>query len=106
VFANTGLDHTTIDKTIGHGVTAQWNISTSITKVQVKEGDLAFIAAPNTRKINHIGIVVEVSDNGKILVAHCSSSANGVSVDDAGSRGFRYFRRPAILIENKGVDVK
>ncbi|MCT4563535.1 MAG: C40 family peptidase [Maledivibacter sp.] len=106
VFANTGLDHTTIDRTIGHGVTAQWNISTSITKVQVKEGDLAFIAAPNTRKINHIGIVVAVSDNGKILVAHCNSSANNVSIDDAETKGFRYFRRPAILIENKGDDTK
>ncbi|KAB3537884.1 NlpC/P60 family protein [Alkaliphilus pronyensis] len=106
VFANTGLHYATIDKTIGHGVTAQWNTSTSITKVQVKKGDLAFIAAPNTRKINHIGIVVEVSDNGKILVAHCNSSANNVSIDDADTKGFRYFRRPAILIEDEGADAE
>ena len=101
VFANTGLDYATIDKTIGHGTTAQWNTSTSITKVQVKKGDLAFIAAPNTRKINHIGIVVEVSEDGKIYVAHCNSSANNVSIDEAETKGFRYFRRPAILIEDK-----
>jgi hypothetical protein len=106
VFAGAGLNHSTIDKTIGHGVTAQWDISTSITKGQVKKGDLAFVAAPNTRKINHIGVVVEVTTDSNILVAHCSSSANGVSIDEAEARGFRYFRRPAILIENKGDDTE
>lgn len=101
VFANAGLNHMTIEKTIGHGTTAQWHASTSITKMQVKKGDLAFIAVPNTRKINHIGIVVEVSEDGRILVAHCNSSINNVSIDNAETIGFRYFRRPAILIEDK-----
>jgi cell wall-associated NlpC family hydrolase len=98
-FINLGLDVSTIEKTIGHGTTSQWNLSTAIDKSQVKEGDLAFLAVPNTRKVNHIGIVVGFDDKGNILVAHCNSSDNNVSVSTADEAGFRYFRRPAILIK-------
>lgn len=99
VFVNLGLEASTIEKTIGQGTTSQWNLSTSIDKSQVKEGDLAFLAVPNTRKVNHVGIVVGYDDKGNILVSHCSSSANNVSVSTVDEAGFRYFRRPAILIK-------
>ncbi len=104
VFANLGLNKPTIEKTIGHGTTAQWNLSTAIDKSQVIEGDLAFLTIPNTRKINHVGIVIGINDDGKVLVAHCNASDNNVSIDTATEIGLRYFRRPAILI--KGADTK
>ena len=99
VYINLGLDTSTIEETIGDGTTSQWNLSTAINKSQIKEGDLAFLAVPNTRKVNHVGIVVGFDDEGDILVAHCNSAANNVSVDTAAKVGFKFFRRPAILIE-------
>jgi len=94
VFINMGLPI----ETIGHGTTAQWNASTAILESDVKPGDLAFLDAPGTRKVNHIGIVVGKNDEGKILVIHCSSGANNVTLSTAESVGFLYFRRPAVLI--------
>ncbi|QUH31130.1 C40 family peptidase [Vallitalea guaymasensis] len=99
IFANLGLDKSNIDKTIGHGATAQWNLSTTIDKSLVIEGDLVFLAVPNTRKINHVGIIVGFDEEGNILVAHCNAKDNNISVDTADEVGFRYFKRPAILIE-------
>lgn len=99
VFINMGLDIDSIDKTIGHGTTKQWNLSTSIIESAVLPGDLAFLAVPGTRKVNHIGIVVGKDDEGSILVAHCASGPNNVVITKAESTGFIYFRRSAILIE-------
>ncbi len=99
VFINIGLDVSTIEKTIGHGTTNQWELSTTIIENQVKVGDLAFLAIPNTRKDNHVGIVVGFNEDGQVLVAHCNASANNVSIDRAKNVGLRCFGRPAILIE-------
>lgn len=99
VFVNLGLDKDSIDKTIGNGTTAQWNTSTSIDKSQVKQGDLAFLAVPNTRKVNHVGIVIGIDKDGQILIAHSNASDNNISINTAKKVGFRYFRRPAILIK-------
>jgi len=97
-FVNAGLPAESIESTIGHGTTAQWNLSTSIPASTVMLGDLAFLAPPGTRKVNHIGIVVGRNDDGEILVVHCSSGANNVSIATAESVGFLYYRRPAVLI--------
>lgn len=97
-FVNSGLPAESIESTIGHGTTAQWNVSTSIPASTVMLGDLAFLAPPGTRKVNHIGIVVGRNDEGQILVVHCSSGANNVSIATAESVGFLYYRRPAVLI--------
>jgi len=97
-FVNAGLPTESIESTIGHGTTAQWNISTSIPASTVMLGDLAFLAPPGTRKVNHIGIVVGRNDDGQILVVHCSSGANNVSIATAESVGLHIFRRPAVLI--------
>jgi len=94
VFTNMGLPI----ETIGHGTTAQWNTSTSIQLSEVKPGDLAFLAAPGTRKVNHIGIIVGKNDDGQIMVIHCSSGANNVTVSTAESIGLLYYRRPVVLI--------
>jgi len=98
-FVNAGLSSDSIEQTIGQGTTTQWNHSSSILESNVLPGDLAFLAIPYTRKINHIGIVVGVDDEGQILVAHCSSGANNVVVTTAESAGFIYYRRPAVLME-------
>lgn len=98
VFVNVGLPAESIESTIGHGTTAQWNVSTSIPASTAMLGDLAFLATPGTRKVNHIGIVVGRNTDGQILVAHCSSGANNVSIATAESIGLHIFRRPAVLI--------
>lgn len=98
VFVNVGLPAESIESTIGHGTTAQWNVSTSIPTSAAMKGDFAFLAIPGTRKVNHIGIVTGRNDNGQIMVIHCSSGANNVSISTAESVGFLYYRRPAVLI--------
>ena len=95
VFINMGLSV----EAIGHGTTAQWNHSTSIPESIVKPGDLAVLAVPNTRKVNHIGIVVGKDEEGNILVAHCTAGANNIVITTAESTGFVHFRRPAVLME-------
>lgn len=97
-FVNAGLPADSIETTIGHGTTAQWNTSTSVPASSVMAGDLAFLASPGTRKINHIGIVTGRNDEGQIMVIHCSSGANNVTISTAESVGFQYYRRPAVLI--------
>jgi len=99
VFVNMGLPSETIELTIGLGTTAQWNASTSIPQRIVELGDLAFLAIPETRKVNHIGIVVGKDDEGNILVAHCTAGANNVVITKADSIGFMYYRRPAVLMD-------
>ncbi len=99
VFINMGLDIDSINETIGQGTTNQWNLSTSITESSVLPGDLAFLAVPGTRKVNHIGIVIGQDEDGSTLIAHCASGPNNVVVTKAENTGFIYFRRPAILIE-------
>ncbi len=98
VFVNAGLPADSVEATIGHGTTAQWNTSTSVSASSVMAGDLAFLATPGTRKINHIGIVIGKNDEGQIMVIHCSSEANNVTISTAESVGFQYYRRPAVLI--------
>ena len=98
VFVNAGMPAETIESTIGHGTTAQWNVSTSIPASTAMLGDFAFLATPGTRKVNHIGIVVGRKADGQIVVAHCSSGANNVSIATAESVGLHIFRRPAVLI--------
>lgn len=98
VFVNAGLPAESIESTIGHGTTAQWNVSTSIPASTARLGDLAFLATPGTRKVNHIGIVVGRNADGQILVVHCSAGANNVSIATAESIGLHIFRRPAVLI--------
>jgi cell wall-associated NlpC family hydrolase len=95
VFYNMGLPLETIE----HGVTAQWNHSTSIPESIVEPGDLAILAVPYTRKVNHIGIVVGKDEEGKILVAHCTAGANNIVITTAESTGFVHFRRPAVLMD-------
>jgi len=99
VFINAGLAPDSIESTIGHGTSAQWNVSTSIPASSALLGDLAFLAIPGTRKVNHIGVVTGRNDKGQIMVVHCSSGANNVSISTAESVGFLYYRRPAVLID-------
>lgn len=96
VFINAGIPI----EAIGDGTTNQWNTSTLITEIQAKEGDLVFLAVPNTIKTNHIGIIVGRDEEGNILVVHSSSKNNGVYINTVDEVGFKYFKRPASLIKN------
>ena len=84
---------------IGNGVSAQWNTSTLIPENEAKEGDLVFLAVPNTIKINHIGIIVGKDEEGNLLVAHANSKYNGITVNTVDEVGFLYIRRSALLIK-------
>lgn len=95
-FINATGDASVLD-VIGNGSSDQWVKSSSIGWDAGQPGDLAFLAAPGERNFNHVGIIVSVEEDGSYLVAHCSSSQNGVVVTEAWSSGFRYLRRPILF---------
>lgn len=92
VFANAYGTAGIISK-VGFNTPEQWANSFPIEWQQVQIGDLLFKTTPYAGVTNHIGIVVDIGDDGTIWVAHCSSSRNGVVVTPAHSSGFRYIRR-------------
>lgn len=84
---------------IGNGSANQWARSTSLGWDEAQPGDLAFRAKPGSVDINHVGIVLNKTQDGQYMIVHCSSKENGVVVTEAWSSGFRYFRRPALYQE-------
>ncbi len=80
------------DAGIGGHTTSQWNASVMVDQVNALPGDLVFYGGPERGDWNHVGIVVGKSTDGGLIVAHCSSSRNGVVVGEAWSSGFRYVR--------------
>ncbi|HOF93928.1 MAG TPA: NlpC/P60 family protein, partial [Clostridia bacterium] len=98
VFINAAGEPAIIDA-IGNGSSNQWYNSRSLGYDEALPGDLAFKAPPGATSMNHVGIVVGRNDDGSYLIAHSSSSRNGVVLTEAWSSGFRYMRRPA-LYEN------
>ena len=98
VFINAAGEPAIIDA-IGNGSSNQWYNSRSLGYDEALPGDLAFKAPPGATPMNHVGIVVGRNDDGSYLIAHSSSSRNGVVLTEAWSSGFRYMRRPA-LYEN------
>jgi len=108
VFINAGVPVENINDTVGHGVTRQWELSIPISVQQVLPGDIAVFYIPGTRKTNHVGIVVSIEGDDKIMMAHCASGSNNVVVTEAQTTGFRYFRRPVVLtqdVQGYGLDV-
>lgn len=90
-----GLNGT--DGGIGNHTTTQWNASEMVDSHEAKPGDLVFYKGPEAGDQNHVGLVIGKNENGSLLVAHCSSSRNGVVVGEAWSSGFKYVRRPLHL---------
>ena len=101
VFINSGFPKDIISNYFGSGSHTQWDYSIPITSITAKAGDLAFKCVPGT-SINHVGIVVGHDAEGTLLVAHCSSSGNGVIITPF-SPTFRYLRRPVILLKESEV---
>ncbi|MDO5541154.1 MAG: NlpC/P60 family protein [Eubacteriales bacterium] len=85
-----GLDGN--DGGIGGHTTTQWNASVMVDQANVQPGDLVFYGGPERGDLNHVGVVVGKSVDGGLIVAHCSSSRNGVVVGEAWTSGFRYVR--------------
>ena len=83
VFLNSGMSG------VGDGTIGQRDRSRLVSESSVQAGDLAFFPS-----YSHVGIVVGKDTDGKVLVIHCSSSANNVVVSTAQSVGFTVFRRP------------
>ena len=94
-FVNAAKDEA-VAAAIGNGTAGQWSKSISLGWDQAQPGDLAFRASPGGVTTNHVGVVVAKQPDGTYLVAHSSSSKNGVVVTEAWSSGFRYMRRPAL----------
>ena len=80
------------DGGIGGHTTTQWNASQMVDQADAQPGDLVFYGGPERGDMNHVGVVVGKSTDGGLIVAHCSSSRNGVVVGEAWSSGFRYVR--------------
>lgn len=55
-------------------------------KNELEKGDLVFFATGSTRRINHVGIVIETRPN--VLMIH-SSSSKGIRLDDINSEYYR-----------------
>lgn len=85
------------DGGIGNHTTTQWNASELVDSQEAKPGDLVFYASPAAGDQNHVGLVIGKNEDGSLLVAHCSSSKNGVVVGEAWSSGFKYVRRALSL---------
>ena len=77
---------------IGEGTAEQYRNSQAVDWDQAKPGDLVFYKNPAEQGINHVGIVLTVTENGPEKVVHCSLSGDGVEVTDAA--GFKYVRTP------------
>ena len=85
------------DGGIGNHTTTQWNASEMVDGNEALPGDLVFYASPEAGDRNHVGVVVGRNSDGSLIVAHCSSSQNGVVIGEAWSSGFKYVRRPVFL---------
>ena len=96
VFANAYGTAGIISK-VGFNTPEQWANSYAIEWQQVQIGDFLFKTTPYAGVTNHIGVVVDIGEDGTIWVAHCSSSRNGVVITPAHSSGFRYIRRPYLF---------
>lgn len=70
------------------GTTQQWNKSYTITRQQLKTGDLGFKQRPNDAGINHIGIFAG-RKNGRNIWIH-SAGSTGVIKNDY---NFKFYRR-------------
>ncbi len=81
------------DGGIGNHTTSQWNASEMVESKDAQPGDLVFYDSPEAGDQNHVGLVIGKNADGSLLVAHCSSSRNGVVVGEAWSSGFKYVRR-------------
>ncbi|MCI5996036.1 MAG: NlpC/P60 family protein [Blautia sp.] len=85
------------DGGIGNHTTTQWNASEMVESGNARPGDLVFYDSPAAGDQNHVGLVIGKNDDGSLLVAHCSSSKNGVVVGEAWSSGFKYVRSPLLF---------
>ncbi|MCI5994832.1 MAG: NlpC/P60 family protein, partial [Blautia sp.] len=85
------------DGGIGNHTTTQWNASEMVESGDARPGDLVFYDSPAAGDQNHVGLVIGKNNDGSLLVAHCSSSKNGVVVGEAWSSGFKYVRSPRSL---------
>lgn len=74
---------------IGHGTQGQIAKCTQISWSNAQPGDLAFYT-----DLSHVGIIVGRDSNGNILVIHCNSSANNVSLTT--NSGFEFCAIPNI----------
>lgn len=85
-FINAGLN----TNSIGHGTNTQNGNCTRIDWNNAQAGDLAFY-----NDLSHVGIIVGKDTSGNILVVHCNSSRNNVSITT--NSGFGFAARPNVL---------
>lgn len=96
-FIQTGATPQEMSQSLGEGTWNQWNKSTKIDKSEVCLGDIVFINKYPGATGNHVGIVVGFTDDGELMIAHCTPTYDDVVVSNCGDQ-FVYFRRPAFLM--------
>lgn len=74
----------------GDGVRAQYACCRPVASDEVQPGDLAFFP-----DLSHVGIVAGRTDDGALLILHCSHSLGGVVLSaDGAAAGFTLFGTP------------
>jgi len=99
VFCNAFEDNS-VARQVGENTADQWGLSDEISWAECQPGDLVFRQTPASSGTNHVGVIVEIAESGEIWVAHCASSRNNVVVTEAVESGFRYVRKPHILLNS------
>ena len=87
-FINSGMN----ENAIGHGTEWQVANATRISWTSAEPGDLAFY-----NDLSHVGIVVGKDASGNLLVIHCSSGQNNVTVSTVTDVDFGFCSRPSAL---------
>lgn len=67
-------------------------------KNELRKGDLVFFATGSSRRINHVGIVIETKP--EVLMIH-SSTSRGIRIDDINSQ---YYRRRYVTSRRVDLD--
>lgn len=88
---------TALNYRIGYSTREQFANSNPIMQDELLPGDLGFLCSPSDPAVNHVGMYIGKSPNGKMMWLHCSSSS-GVTIS---SPDFIYYRRPNIDIYYK-----
>lgn len=99
------MNKTDVVNRIGYGTAGQWALSTEIPRAEAQPGDIVFYGPPAETPRNHVGIIVGTDEEGRLMVAHCSSSANNVVISELEEAGFRHIRR-LDLLQMRESDVK
>ena len=77
----------------------QANVGKKIAEKEAKVGDLIFFGDPITKKINHVGIITNISKNAVTGMIH-SSSTRGVVIDNDNESWNNHWKKRIVKVVN------